>query len=33
VIDDGSIVPGDGATLFETRFTDWLATNLTSAAP
>lgn len=25
VIDDGSIVPGPGATLFATRFTDWLA--------
>jgi uncharacterized protein YbjT (DUF2867 family) len=25
VIDDRSIVPGHGATLFATRFTDWLA--------
>lgn len=25
VIDDRSIVPGRGATLFTTRFTDWLA--------
>lgn len=32
VIDDGSIVPGAGATLFETRFTDWLVTNVLSDA-
>lgn len=33
VMHDRSIVPGAGATLFETRFTDWLVTNVLSAVP
>jgi uncharacterized protein YbjT (DUF2867 family) len=32
VIDDHSIVPVDGATTFDTRFTDWLASHVTSEA-
>ena len=32
VIDDSSIVPGAGATIFATRFADWLASNVSSAA-
>jgi hypothetical protein len=33
VIDDGSIVPGPAVTIFATRFADWLASNMPSAAP
>jgi uncharacterized protein YbjT (DUF2867 family) len=32
VIDDSSIVPGAGATIFATRFADWLASSVSSAA-
>jgi uncharacterized protein YbjT (DUF2867 family) len=32
VIDDQSIVPADGATVFPTRFADWLASHVTSGA-
>jgi uncharacterized protein YbjT (DUF2867 family) len=32
VIDDRSIVPADGATIFGTRFADWLASHVTSGA-
>lgn len=32
VIDDHSIVPDDGATIFPTRFADWLASHVTSGA-
>jgi len=31
VIDDHSIVPGRGATIFETRFTDWLVSSASAA--
>jgi uncharacterized protein YbjT (DUF2867 family) len=32
VIDDSSIVPGPDATIFATRFADWLASSVSSAA-
>jgi uncharacterized protein YbjT (DUF2867 family) len=32
VIDDSSIVPGADATIFPTRFADWLTSNVASAA-
>jgi uncharacterized protein YbjT (DUF2867 family) len=32
VIDDHSIVPADGATIFPTRFADWLGSHVTSGA-
>jgi len=32
VIDDSSIVPDSGATIFETRFSDWLAASVSSGA-
>jgi hypothetical protein len=32
VIDDHSIVPADGATVFPTRFADWLVSHVTSGA-
>src|SRR5262249_59814139 len=31
MIDDHSIVPGPGATIFETRFADWLVSNASAA--
>jgi uncharacterized protein YbjT (DUF2867 family) len=32
VIDDHAIVPGEGATIFETRFADWLASHSSNAS-
>ena len=33
LLDDDTIVPGDGATIYETRFDDWLRSQSSTAAP